>query len=87
MSSLHDTLVTKDDLAALGDACTRILTDLLGDCVTSGRATSTDLHADAVALWMGLHGLAHQRAVTVAYPWPQSIAERIITALAHIDVE
>jgi hypothetical protein len=25
-------------------------------------ATSTDLHADAIALWLGLHGLAHQRA-------------------------
>jgi AcrR family transcriptional regulator len=84
MPSLQDTSVTKDDMAALGDGSTRLLTDLLDDCITAGQAASTDLHADAVALWLGLHGLAHQRAVTVAYPWPPDIAERIITALAHL---
>lgn len=85
MPALDDTTVTKDDLAALGDACTRLITNTLDDCVAAGVATSTDLHADAVALWLGLHGLAHQRAVTVAFPWPPDIAERIITALAHLD--
>lgn len=87
MPALHDTSVTKDDVATLGDACIQLITETLSDCVTSGRATTTDLHADAVALWLGLHGLAHQRAVTVAFPWPPDIANRIITALAHLDTE
>ncbi|MEW1797483.1 MULTISPECIES: hypothetical protein [Streptomyces] len=32
---------------------------------------------------LGLHGLAHRRAVSPAFRWPSGIAERVITALAH----
>lgn len=83
--ALHDTSVTERDLAALGQGCMQLITEALNDCITAGQATSTNLHADAVALWLGLHGLAHQRAVTVAYPWPPDIADRIVTALAHLN--
>jgi AcrR family transcriptional regulator len=85
MPALDNTSVTKTDLATLGDTCTQLLTDTLSDCVSTGQATSTNLHADAVALWLGLHGLAHQRAVTVAFPWPPDIADRMITTLAHLN--
>ena len=37
-----------------------------------------------LALWLGLHGLAHQQSVTVSFPWPPDIAERLIVALAHL---
>ncbi|MFE0025021.1 TetR/AcrR family transcriptional regulator [Amycolatopsis sp. NPDC059021] len=87
MPVLNDTTVTEHDVATLGDACTQLLIDTLDDCVTAGLATSTDVRADAVALWLGLHGLAHQRASTVTYPWPPDIADRIITALAHLTGE
>ncbi|MDT7668253.1 MAG: hypothetical protein QOC74_1036, partial [Pseudonocardiales bacterium] len=43
-----------------------------------------DLSADAVALWLGLHGLAHQQSVTVSFPWPPDITERLVVALAHL---
>jgi AcrR family transcriptional regulator len=76
MPALHDASVTEHDLATLGDGCMRLLAGALNDCSAAGQATSTDLHADAVALWLGMHGLAHQRAVTVAYPWPPGIADR-----------
>jgi hypothetical protein len=33
---------------------------------------------------VGLHGLAHQQSVTVAFPWPPDITERLIVALAHL---
>jgi AcrR family transcriptional regulator len=85
MPALHGTSVTEHDLATLGHGSTQLITAALNDCITAGQATSTNLHADAVALWLGLHGLAHQRAVTVAYPWPPDIADRIITALAHLN--
>jgi len=85
MPALSGTSVTEHDLAALGHGCMQLLTGALNDCVIAGQATSTSLHADAVALWLGLHGLAHQRAVTVAYPWPPDIADRIVTALAHLN--
>ncbi|AHH95244.1 TetR/AcrR family transcriptional regulator [Kutzneria viridogrisea] len=84
MPALHDTSITANDVATLGDACMHLLTQTLSDCIATGQATSTDLRADAVALWLGLHGLAHQRAVTVTYPWPPDIADRIITTLAHL---
>jgi AcrR family transcriptional regulator len=79
-----ETSPTEGELVALGDATMAVLTGALRDCVAAGSATSTDLGADAVALWLGLHGLAHQRASTVTYPWPADIAERMITALAHL---
>jgi AcrR family transcriptional regulator len=82
--ALGESSITEEDLIALGDGALETLVAVLGDCVTAGQATSTDLFNDAVALWLGLHGLAHQRAVTRAFPWPEDIAERIIGALAHL---
>lgn len=87
MPDLDATTLTAADLSSLGDASMGLLVDALERCVAAGIATSDDLVADGVALWVGLHGLAHQRAVTVAYPWPPDIAERLITALAHLKAE
>jgi AcrR family transcriptional regulator len=84
MPDLNESSLTENDLATLGDASTRMLAGALEDCVTAGCATSTDLTADTVALWLGLHGLAHQRAVSPAFRWPPDIAERLVTALAHL---
>ncbi|MFD0023452.1 TetR/AcrR family transcriptional regulator [Streptomyces sp. NPDC058382] len=82
---LGDSSLTASDLAELGADTMRILVDELAGCVAAGWSTSTDPSSDAVALWLGLHGLAHQRAVTRAFPWPEDIADRVITALARLD--
>ncbi|WP_049578771.1 TetR/AcrR family transcriptional regulator [Streptomyces sp. SBT349] len=82
--TLGDSSLTEEDLVTLGADTLQVLIDALGDCVAAGQATSTDLSSDAVALWLGLHGLAHQRAVTRAFPWPEDIADRLIGALAHL---
>ena len=82
--SLEGTSVTEVDLVSLGDAALGLLTETLAGCVSAGYATSTDLYADTIALWLGLHGLAHERSVTASFPWPADIAERMITALAHL---
>jgi len=42
--------------------------------------------ADATALWVGLHGLAHQHAVTTSYPWPADIVHRIAAPLSQLVV-
>ncbi|MFE6486024.1 TetR/AcrR family transcriptional regulator [Streptomyces sp. NPDC057757] len=81
---LNDSSVTEEDMVTLGQSSLRQLADALADCVTAGHATSTDVSADAVALWLGLHGLAHQRVVAPSFPWPPDITERVITALAHL---
>ncbi|HEX4247258.1 MAG TPA: hypothetical protein VH008_05280 [Pseudonocardia sp.] len=39
---------------------------------------------DAVALWLGLHGLAHQRATTRTFPWPADITLRVVNPLSHL---
>lgn len=82
--TLGDSSLVEADLSELGAETLQLLVDTLDACVAAGEATSTDLFGDAVALWLGLHGLAHQRAVTRAFPWPEGIAERLITSLAHL---
>lgn len=81
---LADSSLTEEDMAALGAESMQILIDTLADCVSAGIVTSTDASADAVALWVGLHGLAHQRAVSPSFPWPPDIADRVVAALAHL---
>ncbi|WP_406145364.1 TetR/AcrR family transcriptional regulator [Streptomyces sp. NBC_01012] len=85
MPDLGESSVTKEDMATLGMETMQILVDALGDCAAAGYSASTDPSTDAVALWLGMHGLAHQRAVTRAFPWPEDIDERIIHTLARLD--
>jgi AcrR family transcriptional regulator len=84
MPDLEAGSVTETDLHELGRGSMRLLAEVLDDCVAAGIAASTDPSADAVALWVGLHGLAHQRSVTVSFPWPPDITERLVVALAHL---
>jgi hypothetical protein len=35
-----------------------------------------------VALWVALHGLAHQQAVIPHFPWPVGLAERLVERVA-----
>ncbi|MFJ9034233.1 TetR-like C-terminal domain-containing protein [Streptomyces sp. NPDC102274] len=58
------------DLAPLGADALRIRSDTLTEYVTAGYSTSTDPCADTIARWLGLHGLAHQRATAHDFPWP-----------------
>ncbi|MEK8171798.1 TetR-like C-terminal domain-containing protein [Streptomyces sp. M19] len=58
-----DSSLTETDLVMLGAASMLTLVKALGDCVAAGEVTSTDVPGDATALWVGLHGLAHQRVV------------------------
>ncbi|MFD7447774.1 TetR/AcrR family transcriptional regulator [Kitasatospora sp. NPDC059827] len=84
--ALQDTTVTADDMGTLGQELLHLFVETLEACVATGASSSDDPFADTVALWLGLHGLAHQRAVTVAFPWPEGIADRLIVTLAHLKV-
>jgi AcrR family transcriptional regulator len=84
MPDLETSSLTEADMHALGEGSLQLIADVLRDCVAAGIATSTDLSADAIALWVGLHGLAHQQSVTVSFPWPADIEERLVLALAHL---
>ncbi len=87
MPDLTDSSLTETDLATLGRASMELLHDALADCVSAGVATSTDLAADTVALWVGVHGLAHQRGVSPAFVWPPDITDRVVTSLAHLTAD
>ncbi|WP_459803667.1 TetR/AcrR family transcriptional regulator [Herbidospora sp. RD11066] len=87
MPDLGEGSVGQSDMDALGAETLQTLVDLLGACVEAGRSTSTDLFGDAVALWLGLHGLAHQRIVVRYFPWPENLEGRMIAALAHLVME
>lgn len=76
--------ITQADVTALGQETIEVLTSCLVDCITAGTSTSTDPHTDVIALWLGLHGLAHQRAVIPHFPWPQDIERRTIALLAGL---
>ncbi|UPZ29699.1 TetR/AcrR family transcriptional regulator [Streptomyces sp. LRE541] len=69
---------------SLTDGFIGCLTDCLADCLAAGRGTGIDPAADAVALWLGLHGLAHQRAIAPAFPWPADIVQRVAFPLSHL---
>jgi len=84
MPDLEASSLTEADMHALGRGTMEVVVGALSGCVAAGIAASTDVDADAVALWLGLHGLAHQKSVTVSFPWPADIAERLIVALAHL---
>lgn len=76
--------MTGAEAVAMGQDALAVLAGCVQGCADAGRSTSTDPGADAVALWLGLHGLAHQRAVARAFPWPGDIVERLVSPLAHL---
>lgn len=82
--AVADGAVSPEQVEALGQGALGVLSDCLADCVADGSSTSTDPGADAVALWLGLHGLAHQRAVSTEFPWPADITERVVRPLARL---
>ncbi|WP_211304272.1 TetR/AcrR family transcriptional regulator [Umezawaea tangerina] len=79
-----DSGITPDQLAELGAGTLRLVADAMTACVDAGCCTSEDPDADAVALWVGLHGLAHQRAIATSFPWPADITERLAVPLSHL---
>jgi AcrR family transcriptional regulator len=84
MPSVEDNSLTEDDLEDLGADALQVVADAVAACVATGQSTSDDPTSDAVALWLGLHGLAHQRSVVREFPWPSDIEHRIIGALARL---
>ena len=85
MPTLGDNSLTEEDLSTLGVAAMQVLVDALTGCAEAGLTTDgSDPVKDGVALWVGMHGLAHQRIISRVYPWPDDIEERIITGLARL---
>jgi AcrR family transcriptional regulator len=61
------------------------LANSISACIESGASASTDAVADAVAVWMGLHGFATLRA-SMTFPWPDedAVLRHLVLSLARI---
>jgi AcrR family transcriptional regulator len=56
------------------------------DCVAAGASTSTDVLADATAVWVALHGMVTLRSALPGFPWspPAPMLRHVVLALARI---
>jgi Tetracyclin repressor-like, C-terminal domain len=72
---------------AEGLAALNVLVEGIADCARAGRSTSQDHFADAVAVWVALHGLATLLAEAApTFPWPDhdQLVLSIVSRLAQL---
>ena len=58
------------------------------DCVRAGISASTDVVADATAVWVAMHGTVGLRTALPRFPWPEPAAfvRQFVLALARVTV-
>jgi AcrR family transcriptional regulator len=63
-----------------------LLVQAIQDCVTAGVSASTDVVADATAVWVALHGTVTLRAALPRFPWPDPAAfvRQLVLPLAQV---
>ena len=63
-----------------------LLVQAIQDCVAAGASASTDVVADATAVWVALHGTVTLRTALPNFPWPDLAAftRQIVLPLAQV---
>lgn len=63
-----------------------LLVQAIQDCVTAGVSASTDVLADATAVWVALHGTVSLRTALPRFPWPDPAAfvHQLVRSLAQV---
>ncbi len=63
-----------------------LLLQAIQDCVTAGVSASTDVAADATAVWVALHGTVSLRTALPGFPWPDPAAfvRQLVLSLARV---
>jgi Tetracyclin repressor-like, C-terminal domain len=63
-----------------------LLVQDIQDCVTAGVSASTDVVADATAVWVALHGTVSLRTALPRFPWPDPAAfvRQLVLSLAQV---
>jgi AcrR family transcriptional regulator len=63
-----------------------LLVQAIQDCVQAGASTSTDVVADATAVWVALHGTVTLRTSLPGFPWPDpdQFIRKVVLSLAGI---
>jgi AcrR family transcriptional regulator len=70
----------------LGAEAFALLVEAISDCVKAGVSASTDVMADATAVWVALHGTVGLRAARPSFPWsdPDEFVRQFVLALAKV---
>ena len=63
-----------------------LLVQAIQDCVTAGVSASTNVVADATAVWVALHGTVSLRTALPRFPWPDPAAfvRQLVLPLAQV---
>ena len=63
-----------------------LLVQAIQDCVTAGVSASTNVVADATAVWVALHGTVSLRTALPRFPWPDPAASvrQLVLSLAKV---
>jgi AcrR family transcriptional regulator len=70
----------------LGAESFAVLVEAISDCVKAGVSASTDVVADATAVWVALHGTVSLRTARPRFPWPhpEEFVRQFVLSLAHV---
>jgi AcrR family transcriptional regulator len=70
----------------LGAESFALLLQAIEDCVEAGASASTDVLADATAVWVALHGTVTLRTALPGFPWPDpgQFVRQYVPALTHV---
>jgi Tetracyclin repressor-like, C-terminal domain len=68
----------------VGSRALAVLVDGIADAAAQGRSASEDHFADAVAVWVALHGLSTLMADNSGFPWldRERLADALVDRLA-----
>ena len=63
-----------------------LLVSSIDECVRAGVSASTDVVADATAVWVALHGTVSLRTTLPGFPWPDppGFVRHLVLSLAHV---
>jgi AcrR family transcriptional regulator len=63
-----------------------LLVKSIEDCVAAGASASTDVIADATAVWVAMHGLVTLRTSLPGFPWPDpgTFVRQFVLSLARV---
>ena len=75
------------ELPPIGGEGFALLVDSIRDCVDAGVSSSTDVFADATAVWVALHGTISLWSSMCAGPWPggRDFVRQLTLTLARIE--
>lgn len=76
--------VTTEQVRELGAEALTVFATALRRCHATHDAVQEDIATAATTVWVGLHGLAHQRIVAPGFPWPADAEAHLIARLTGL---